>query len=261
MAKGGGTSIQVPFNLLLTSCIAFCPHAFDPSHSFCSSKLAPESSQYLLFPSPVCRGNLSAHLSLSLWNSPPSRCDDELSWVSGLICFHLLPPDLQDALLLVKIHFDLTWQNICRSPLHTPRTPVSRSHFHASSHHLHLFCIENNSDGHIILLPMGWISSTFVLKRLRISPQSWTWCCGPGCSSPPSPSSSLPAPHVVCGEQTKGRQSLLSWTNCYLLLNSILIPCSELIDWPRQMCRGMESAIFDDMPKPYPCLFTFWAEQ
>ena len=66
MAKGGGTSILVPFNLLLTSCIAFCPHAFDPSHSFCSSKLASESSQYLLFPSPVCRGNLSAHLSLSL---------------------------------------------------------------------------------------------------------------------------------------------------------------------------------------------------
>ena len=66
MAKGGGTSILVPFNPLPTSCTAFCPHAHHPSHSFCSSKLAPESSQYLLFLSPVCRGNLSAHLSLSL---------------------------------------------------------------------------------------------------------------------------------------------------------------------------------------------------
>ena len=134
-----------------------------------------------------------------------------------------------------------THQNTYRHPLHTPRTLVSRSHFHASSLHLHL--LENNSDGHIILLPMGWISSTFVLKILRICPQSWTWCCGPGCSSPPSPSSSLPAPHVVCGEQTKGGQSLLSWTNSFLLLHSILLPCSELIDWQRQMCRGMESAI------------------
>ena len=49
MAKGGRTSILVPFNLLLTSCIAFCPHAFDPSHSFCSSKLAPESSNIYSF--------------------------------------------------------------------------------------------------------------------------------------------------------------------------------------------------------------------
>ena len=69
-------------------------------------------------------GNLSAHLSLSLWNSPPSHCDDELSGVSGLICFHLLPPDLQGALLLVKIHFDLTHQNTYRHPLHTPRILV-----------------------------------------------------------------------------------------------------------------------------------------
>ena len=50
--RGGGTSILVPFNPLPTSCTAFCPHAHLPSHSFYSSKLAPESSQYLLFPSP-----------------------------------------------------------------------------------------------------------------------------------------------------------------------------------------------------------------
>ena len=36
MAKGGGTSILVPFNPLPTSCIAFSPHAHLPSHSFCS---------------------------------------------------------------------------------------------------------------------------------------------------------------------------------------------------------------------------------
>ena len=77
VAKGGGTSILVPFNPLPTSCIAFFPLSPLPSHSVCSSKLPPESFQCLLFLSPVCPGSLCVSLSLSWKNSRPHvHCDD-----------------------------------------------------------------------------------------------------------------------------------------------------------------------------------------
>ena len=66
VAKGGGTSILVPFNHLPTSCTAFYQLAPLPFHSFYSSEWALESSLYSLSRSPVCPGSLSAHLSLSL---------------------------------------------------------------------------------------------------------------------------------------------------------------------------------------------------
>ena len=61
LAKGGGTSILVPFNLLPTSDIAFCRLSHPPSHSCDSSKSAPGSSRCSLSPSPVCPGSLNAH--------------------------------------------------------------------------------------------------------------------------------------------------------------------------------------------------------
>ena len=112
----------------------------------------------------------------------------------------------------MRIHFCLILQNTWQ---HTPRILVNNSHLRASSHLLHQFCMENNSDGHIFPLPMGWIFSTSVLRKLLISQQSWTWCSGPGCSSPPSPSSFLQAPPGVCEGQTKGRRSPPSYTNSF----------------------------------------------
>ena len=93
-------------------------------------------------------------------------------WSFSIDLFSSSASYLLGALLLLWIHFDLTLQNTCRFLHHTPRTPESRSHSHASSRHLHQFCIENNLGGHIFLLPMGLISSTFVPKKLRISPQT-----------------------------------------------------------------------------------------
>lgn len=63
----------------------------------------------------------SAKQYLTKWKSIP-QCDGELSGVLVLTCFHLLLPDLIDALLHMRIYFNLTLQNTCRSPLHTCRT-------------------------------------------------------------------------------------------------------------------------------------------
>ena len=65
IAKGGGTSFLVPFNLLPTSYIAFYQLSPFPSRSVCSSKLHPESFQCSPVLSPVCPGSLCVHQSLS----------------------------------------------------------------------------------------------------------------------------------------------------------------------------------------------------
>ena len=77
LAKGGGTSILVPFNPLPPSDIAFYPLSPLPSHSDDSSKLPLESFQCSLFLSLVCPGSFRVHRSLSLKSSHPlSHCDD-----------------------------------------------------------------------------------------------------------------------------------------------------------------------------------------